>query len=295
MSLPFVSSLLALAVCVGAVAGCVGDSPTEPASPDGETRDDGGAEPGTNGSDAGATPDSGVDAPLGDAGDSVDSGDAGGGEVPTLDIHVVRDPEAQGHPALGTRLKLAGLVVTGIKTDGIGRGFFVQDPLLPRWGAIYVYVASAPIAVAIRDVVTVTGTYTRYRGHDQLAADANGVLKTGTRPEALAPLEAQPADLCVGCPLERELQSVYVVVKNLVAASPTQNFDFLVRRYGADAGTSELIVTSFWAKDTVPSPFPATAGTRYSEIRGFQFSSGPDEANALSKLAPPDATALDSL
>lgn len=293
MSLPFVSSLVALVVCVGAVAGCVGDDPTERARPEGETRDDGGAVPGPNGSDAGATPDSSVITPPGDTGDA---GDAGGGEALPLDIHVVRNPAAQGHPALGTRVTLAGLVVTGVKADGGSRGFFVQDPLQPRWGAIYVYVANAPIAVAIRDVVTVTGKYATYRGLDQLAADANGVLKTATRPEALPPLDAQPADLCVSCPLERELQSVYVVVKNLVATSRTQGFDFRVRTIGADAGASELIVTSFWAQDTAsPPPFPASTGMQYSEIRGYQFSSGPDDANALSKLAPPDATALKSL
>lgn len=293
MSLPFVSSLVALVVCVGAVAGCVGEDPVVQAPPEGETRDDGGAVPAANGSDAGATPDSGVIAPPGDAGDA---GDAGGGEALPLDIHVVRNPAAQGHPALGTRVTLAGLVVTGVKAEGLSRGFFVQDPLQPRWGAIYVYVGNAPIAVAIRDVVTLTGKYSSYRGLEQLAADANGVQKTATRSEALPPLEAQPADLCVGCTLERELQSVYVVVKNLVATSPTQGFDFRVRTIGADAGASELIVTSFWAQDTAsPPPFPASTGTQYSEIRGFQFSSGPDEANALSKLAPPDAAALKSL
>lgn len=293
MSLPFVSTLVAFVVCVGAVAGCVGDDPTVQVSPEGETRDDGGAVRGPNGSDAGATPDSGEIVPPGDAGDS---GDAGGGEAIPLDIHVVRNPAAQGHPALDTRVTLAGLVVTGVKAQGVSRGFFVQDPLQPRWGAIYVYVGNAPIAVATRDVVTLTGKYTRYRGLDQLAADANGVQKTATRPEALAPLEAQPADLCVGCTLERELQSVYVVVKNLVATSPTQGFDFRVRTIGAGAGASELIVTSFWAQDTAsPPPFPASTGTQYSEIRGYQFCSGPDEANALSKLAPPDAAALKSL
>lgn len=296
MSLPFVSSFVALVVCAGAVAGCVGDSPAEQARPDGETRDDGGAVPPANGSDAGATPDSSVIAPPGDLGDAGDTDDAGGGQALPLDIHVVRNPAAPDHPAFGTRVTLAGLVVTGVKAEGLSRGFFVQDPLQPRWGAIYVYVGNAPIAVALRDVVTLTGKYTSYRGLDQLAADANGVQKTATRTEALPPLEAQPADLCVGCTLERELQSVYVVVKNLVATSPTQGFDFRVRTIGAGTGASELIVTSFWAQDTAsPAPFPASTGAQYSEIRGYQFSSGPDEANALSKLAPPNAAALQSL
>ena len=300
MSHPLVSSLVAFVVCAGAVAGCVGDDPTEGARPKEETRDDDDIAPPANGSDAGATQDSGVIAPPGDEddagepGDTDDAGDAGGGAALPLDIHVVRNPAAPAHPAFGTRVTLAGLVVTGLKTEGSGRGFFAQDPLQPRWGAIYVYVGNAPITVSTRDVVTLTGKYTTYRGLDQLAADANGVQKTATRPEALAPLDATPADLCVGCPLERELQSVYVVVKNLVAISPTSNFDFRVRTIGTGTGASELIVTSFWAQDTPPSPFPALTGAQYSEIRGYQFSSGPDDANALSKLAPPNAAALQS-
>ncbi len=293
MSVPFVVSVSAFVMCVVAATGCVGDSPTERGSSEGQTRDDGGAVPVANGSDAGAAEDSGAIAPRDDAGDAGESGDAGGAAALPLDIHVVRNPAAAGHPALETRVTLAGLVVTGVKAEGGSRGFFVQDPLLPRWGAVYVYVGNAPIAVATRDVVTVTGKYTRYRGLDQLAADVNGVEKTATRSDALTPLEAQPADLCVGCPLERELQSVYVVVKNLVATSPTAGFDFRVRAAGG--GVSELIVTSFWAKDTGPSPFPASTGAQYLEISGYQFSSGPDELNSLSKLAPPDAAALKSL
>lgn len=186
--------------------------------------------------------------------------------IPTL-----RNPMAPGHPALGTRVMVSGAVVTGVKTSGTNHAFFIQDPAASSWGGVYVFIGSAMVPVSVGDVVTVTGTYTNFNGLDQIDARMGSVMRTGTA-SVPAPLVVSPADIATGGSRAMELQSMLVRVERVTAISATMGTDFRV--------TGNLIVTSYIANDTGPSPFPAMVGQTFSSITGHVY------AFRDSKLAP---------
>jgi hypothetical protein len=213
---------------------------------------------------------------------------ASDGEKKDTDIHVVRNPSAPSHPGYGTKLSISG-IVTGVKNVGATHGFFVQDPGEPTWGAIYVYAGAAKIEFQPGTVVRVTGHYVSFRGLDEIDVTDGVVERTGTAPVP-APLDVDVAEIANGGARAAELQSVFLRVKGVIATRPTMagSIDFAVR------GTSEpeLVVTSYWANDTGPSPFPAAANQRFASIRGFGIRFGANEATAVAKLAPISPTDL---
>lgn len=226
---------------------------------------DGGPDPATDGG-----PDPGEE----DAGPS-------GGEIP---IPTLRNPSAPGHPAFGATVTVSG-VVTGMKTTGNTHGFFLQDPKAKSWAGIYIYVNTSTVSVARGDLVTAKGVYKDYRGFDEVDAflSGNNIVRTGTAtvPPALV---VSVADICVGGPRVKELQSMLLRLTNVEATTTTTQIDFAVRQFGT-AGP-EIFVTSYMANDVGPSPFPVTAGTRLTSITGVGYHVGATDQSAIPKLAP---------
>ena len=202
-------------------------------------------------------------------------------EQEELDLHVVRDPSAKDHPAYGAKVTISG-IVTGVKNAGSNHGFFVQAPNEPKWGAIYVFVGPADVAATPGTMVRASGTYQQFRGLDQINVIAGTIEAKGNAPVP-APIEVDVAEIANGGPRSLELQSVSLLVKGVIATRATTSLDFMVKGTSGDA---ELIVTSFWANDVGPSPFPATMNQRFASIRGFGTRFGSSDATTVAKLAP---------
>lgn len=203
------------------------------------------------------------------------------GEIP---IPTLRDPSAPGHPAFGATVTVSG-VVTGAKTTGNTHGFFLQDTKAKSWAGIYIYVNTSTVPVARGDLVTAKGVYKDYRGFEEVDAflAGNNIVRTGTGtvPPALV---VTVADIGVGGPRVKELQSMLLRLTNVEATTTTNQIDFSVRQFGT-AGP-EIFVTSYMANDIGPSPFPITAGTRLSSITGVGYHVGATDQSAIPKLAP---------
>jgi hypothetical protein len=206
-------------------------------------------------------------------------------EVPgprTISIPTLRNPAAMGHPVSGSEVTVTGAVVTAVKTAGTNHAFFIQDPTATSWAGVYVFVGNVPVTVRPSDVVTVTGTYTTFRGLDQIDTRAGGsVMVTGTG-VVPAPLVVTPGAIATGGPRALELQSMLVRVENVTALTATSGTDFSVVAGTSctDPGTGTLPITSFVANDTMASPFPAAMCQHYSSITGTVYSFD------TSKLAP---------
>jgi hypothetical protein len=270
MSLLCVSSLL---------AGCVGDDPS-----------------------IAATAPSNLEAGNGTDGDGATSGEASSGSpkpgtpadsAVSLRVQAVRNPAAPDHPAYGSWVEVKDLVVTGIKSTGTTHGFFVQDAPSPSWGGIYVYVGYQTVQVQPGDVVRVRGEYKAFRGFDEIEVWNGGEVAVTGSATVPDPVPVSVGDIMQGGLRAKELQSVRLVVKNVVATSATNGTDFRVAANGAT--TPELFVTSYMANDVGASPFPAVSGQQWAEIRGFGYSSGSSDQTAVAKLAPASAADLDAV
>jgi predicted extracellular nuclease len=198
--------------------------------------------------------------------------------IPTL-----RNPAAAGHPAYGATVTISG-VVTGLKTAGSTHGFFLRDATATQWAAIYVYVANAAPTVAQGDVVTATGTYTDFKGFDELAATSYTSTGTAAVP---APIDVEVSQMNESGGVALQRQSMLVKLHNVTYAQDAGNgFEFYVK--SADGGVVE--VTSYMANDVGVSPFAPTSGSQtYSSITGHGYKTGASEATAVSMLAPRNA------
>lgn len=270
--------VVSLGVAPG-LAACVGDDPT----PGSGTAGPASTKPGDDGASEGSAVNPGSS---GSSGSS--SGDAP--TVPTVDVSVLRNPQAAGHPALGSVVRVTDLVVAGVKTAGSTHGFFAQHQSVSLWGGIYVFVGSASVQVVPGDVVSVTGTYKQFRGLDQLdVALPGGKIETTDKKSAPAPIDVEPIEIGDGGAKALSMQSVLVTVKSVVVNNVQTAIDFTVQKQGV---AGDLVVTSYIANDTGPSPFGVTMGQTYSSIRGFVYRSGPTDAALQQKLAPTSAADL---
>ncbi len=243
-----------LCVFLFVLAGCVGDAAvTTPPGGDAATTNDGGANP-----DAAPT---------------------------ALTIPTLRDPQAAGHPAVGTRVRVEGVVVTGVKNVGVARGFFVQDPSASTWAGIYVFTGATDVSVSVGAIVTVTGKLVLYRGLDQLDATGGTYVATGTA-TVPPPVDVTPNEIREGSPTSAQYQSMLLRVKGVKAKTGTTGVDFTVV---SSAGNDDLVVTSFMAADFGASPFPATPNQTFSSIVGRGYRYGPNDQTSVAKLAPMNA------
>jgi predicted extracellular nuclease len=207
--------------------------------------------------------------------------------MPTMvTIPTIRDPGATGHPATGSVVMTTG-IVTAVKNLGTSRSFIIQDPTATAWAGIQVFTGSTAVTVARGDNVAVSGTYTSFRGMDQIDVRSGTYMAmgTGTIP---TPIAVTNADIVTGGPHARDYQSMLVTVSGVTASSATSGTDFTAQPAGMCMTAGGLIVTSVYANDLMPSPFPATMCQTYTSITGVVYSFGPTAGPFDSKLAPRD-------
>lgn len=140
------------------------------------------------------------------------------------------------------------------------------------------------------DTATATGTYTAFRGQEQLDTTLPGgsTARTGTGTVPAPVVVANPADIATGGVHALDYQSMLIQVRAVTATSATVGTDFTSRPAGQCATPGGLYVTSFVANDTGASPFAAVACQTYTSITGvlvlysFGLAAGPFD----SKLAP---------
>lgn len=198
-------------------------------------------------------------------------------------IPQVRNPMDPMRPAADALVTVQGAVVTAVKSAGTTFGLVVQDPTATRWGGLYIFLNATRPTVAVGDAVNITGTFTTFRGLEQLTLGATGsVMRTGAG-TVPTPIVVTPAEVRTGGARAMELQSMLVRVEGVVATAPTMGTDFRVGTSAMDANS--LIVTTFVANDTAPGPVTATMGQMFTSITGVLYSFGPSAGPFDSKLA----------
>ena len=198
-------------------------------------------------------------------------------------IPQVRNPMDPMRPAADALVTVQGGVVTAVKSAGTTFGLVVQDPTATRWGGIYIFLNATRPTVAVGDAVNITGTFTTFRGLEQLTLGTTGsVMRTGAG-MVPAPIVVTPAEVRTGGARTMELQSMLVRVEGVVATAPTMGTDFRVGTSAMD--TNSLIVTTFVANDTAAGPVTATMGQMFTSITGVMYSFGPGAGPFDSKLA----------
>ena len=100
-------------------------------------------------------------------------------------IEQIQDASASGHPAAGTVVKISGAVITAMAApDSKARvHFVVGDPAGGQWSGIYVYnaVGADMSAMAVGDLVDLTGTYTEYTATGDTDSVSEITLKSVTK------------------------------------------------------------------------------------------------------------------
>ncbi len=234
-----------------------------------------------------------VTACVGDAVVVTDSGSPIIEAGPAIKVSVVRNPAEADHPAMGSRVTVEGLVVTNTKTVGNSKLFFAQDPSLQSWAGIVIFTGPNTPSVAPGAVVRATGTYTAYKGLEEIDVSTTGTYtQTGTAPVP-APIDVAIADINGTAGRALELQSMLVRVKDVTATAataPPPSVEFPVTNT-ASPGPS-LQVSSFYANDVGPSPFPATQGQMFLSITGNEVMSAAGASTPIGKLAPGRASDL---
>ncbi len=196
----------------------------------------------------------------------------GGGCTTTVDA--VRDPSHPDHPSEGTVVALSGLVVTGVRT---GAGFFAQDFGVTEYGGIYVY-DFGESAVAVGDIVDVSGAYTEYYGLTELT-DATAFV-TGTAP-APDPLEVSPCDIATDGVTAEAYESMLLRIRDttVTLVNPDDPSDYDEFEVGGCLRIDDFLY------DALDQP---ALGTAYAQITGL-LSYGYDNT----KLGPRDGTDLE--
>jgi hypothetical protein len=193
--------------------------------------------------------------------------DAGDGSLTVMQL---RDPSSPSHAALGASVVVRDAGVTDVKTSGNSHGFFVQDPTGTSYAGIYVFVGAQEPGVAIGDVVRVLGNYSTWNGLEEIDARAGLVDVTGGR-ERPAPVDVSLNEIEPNAPRTVSLQSMLVRVHTVISATATSNGDFTI---GESTSGARMVVTSYMANDTGPSPFPVLASETFASITGHEYCDG---------------------
>ena len=210
--------------------------------------------------------------------------------APRVSVSTLRNPAAVGRPAFGARVTVEGAIVTAVKSLGNSHGFYLQDPTTSSWGGVYVHVGSAAVDVMPGAVVRASGTFTSFRGLEEISVLQGGSYsQTGTAPLP-TPIVVTPSEINDTRARASELQSMLLQVRSVCAGSATKGTDFAIT--SSMAPQSALLVTSFVANDVGPSPFPAVPGQCFSSITGLVYTTGPEGGPFTPKLAPRSASDL---
>lgn len=187
---------------------------------------------------------------------------------------------------MGTVVTVQGLVVTNVKSVGNSKLLFAQDPSLSSWAGIAIFTGAAVPTVAPGAIISATGTYTAYKGLEEIDVSSGMYMQTGMA-AVPAPVDVSIADINATGARALELQSMLLRIKDVTATTataPPPNVEFTVTPTGAAGAT--LQVSSFYANDVGPSPFPATMGQMFLSITGNGVMSAAGSSNPIGKLAP---------
>ena len=177
----------------------------------------------------------------------------------TYSLSDIRDPSSALHPGEGADVRVAGMIVTGVRD---GSGFYIQDPEATSYGGIYVYDAGdfSSGAVAIGDEVTVSGVYSEYYGLSQIGDPEVTVTDTGRTIEPI--VIASTCDIGTGGVLAEPLEGMVVTVNDVTVTDSNPDAP-------ADYGELELDeclrVDDQLSEVLVPQP---PEGTTYSALSG---------------------------
>jgi cytosine/adenosine deaminase-related metal-dependent hydrolase len=184
--------------------------------------------------------------------------------TPTVDVTSLRDPAAPDHPAPGTTVKITNVYVTGIKSVGQNRGYFVQKNSQSPLSALYVNTGNAvvPAAIAVGNRVTVEGTYQELFELTQITNPTVTVDATGTTLPFGPVVIADPATIANGGAMGEPYEGMLCQVNNVQIVNPNPD---------APNDYDEFTVTgNLWVDDQLYDAMDNTspAGTTYASIVG---------------------------
>jgi predicted extracellular nuclease len=206
---------------------------------------------------------------------------------PSLSVATIRNPASPDRPAYGTVVTVSGLVVTNVKSVGNSKLFFTQDPTISSWAGITIFTGTVAPTVAPGAVITATGTYTMFKGLDELDVSAGMYMQTGMA-AIPAPIDVAITDINATGARALELQSMLLRIKDVTATTataPPPSVEFTAQPTGVANGPT-IQVSSYYVNDVGPSPFPATMGQMFSSITGNGFMSAIGTTMPIGKIAP---------
>lgn len=217
---------------------------------------------------------------LGDACDVCADGMPMGETRSMCQLRFAGDP---GHPAIGEVVTISGAVVTAVRCSG--DSFWVQAPGMAGYGGIRVFGGdSLDVAVAVGDVVSVTGAYDEFYSVSELEVDsADGIVVTG-QAAVPAPLVVDPGDIAAGGILAEQLESMLVRVEGVSVedANPDAPSD-----YDEFSVTGGLRVDDFACPDALDNTY--AAGAAFSSVTGvvyYSFGNTKILPRSLSDIVP---------
>jgi len=191
----------------------------------------------------------------------------------TLTIKQVRDPSDPMHPTAGaSRVKIAGVYVTAIKTVGTNLGFFVQSTDAGPFQALFVNTDKTAPTVQIGNKVTVTGDYDEIFNMSHLQKPTIVVDDAGTTLPVM-PLVVDPAVVSQDAGVDAEKYEGMLCQVNSVAVT-------IVNADAPDGGTAdydEFVVTGDLRVDddlysALDNTYPlGTTFTKLVGICGFSY------------------------
>jgi hypothetical protein len=135
-------------------------------------------------------------------------------------VEALGDESDPNHPPEGTVVTVNNLYVTAVRPmDG---GFWAESGTQQQFTGIAVYSGGNQPALAIGDVVDVTGTYEEYFGLVELTNPTVTIVATGD-PLPFSPLVVDPGDVATDGPLAEPYEAMLLQVDNV--AITVQNSD----------------------------------------------------------------------
>ncbi len=137
-----------------------------------------------------------------------------------MGLRQLSDESDPDHPAEGTAVTVADLVVTGVTSSG----FYVQDPTATEYGGCYVYMGSTP-SVSPGDEVTISGEYMEYY---ELCEVADATVEITGDLDMPTPITVSACDIATGGADGERYESMLMRVEGVTvtSANPDGSSDY---------------------------------------------------------------------
>jgi len=129
-----------------------------------------------------------------------------------IPVEAISDEDHPNHPAEGAVVSVTGVYVTAVRDDD--SGFWIETGTQDPFTGLAIYSGGSQPALAVGDVVDVTGTYEEYFGLGELTNPSVTVVASGD-PLPFAPKPMAPADIATGGPEAEPHEGMLLAVSDV--------------------------------------------------------------------------------